>query len=47
MLSERAAKHTTTDKHKKHSSGGVLTKDVLKNFAKLTDKHLSLSLFLK
>ena len=24
------------DKHKKQSSGGVLTKDVLKNFAKLT-----------
>ena len=44
-LSERAAKHNTTDKHKKHSSGGVLTKDVLKNFAKLTDKYLSLSLF--
>ena len=27
-----------TDKHKKQSSGGVLSKDVLKNFAKFTEK---------
>ena len=35
-----------TDKHKKQSSGGVLTKDVLKKFAKFTDRHLSPGLFL-
>ena len=34
-----------TDKHKKLSSGGVLTKDVLKNFTKFVDKHFSPSLF--
>ena len=34
-----------TDKHKKQSSGGVLSKDVLKNFAKFTDKRLCRSLF--
>ena len=34
-----------TDKHKKQSSGGVLSKDVLKNFAKFTEKHLSRNLF--
>ena len=34
-----------TDKHKKQSSGGVLSKDVLKYFAKLTEKHLSWNLF--
>ena len=33
-----------TDKHKKQSSGGVLSKRVLKNFAKFTDKHLCRSL---
>ena len=32
-------------RHKKRSSGGVLSKDVLENFAKLTDKHLCRSLF--
>ena len=35
-----------TDKHKKLSSGGVLSKDVLKNFRKFTEKHLSRSLFI-
>ena len=35
----------TTDKHKKPSSRGVLSKDVLKMFAKFTDKHLCLSFF--
>ena len=35
-----------TDKHKKQSSGGVLTKDVLEKFAKFTDRHLSPGLFL-
>ena len=35
-----------TDKHKKQSSGGVLSKDALKNFAKSTEKHLCGSLFL-
>ena len=34
-----------TDKHKKHSSGGVLSKDVLKNLTKFTEKHLCLSPF--
>ena len=34
-----------TDKHKKQSSGGLLTKDVHKNFTKFTDEHLSPSLF--
>ena len=32
---------------KKRPSGGVLSKDVLKNFAKFTDKHLCRSLFNK
>ena len=27
-----------SDKHKRQSSGGVLSKDVLKNFAKFTEK---------
>ena len=27
-----------SDKHKKQSSGGALSKDVLKNFVKLTEK---------
>ena len=27
-----------SDKHKQQSSGGVLSKDVLKNFVKLTEK---------
>ena len=36
-----------TDKHKKQSPGGVLSKDVLKSFANLTEKHLSRSLFFK
>ena len=31
-------------KHKKQPSGGVLSKDVLKNFAKFTEKHLWRSL---
>ena len=35
-----------TDKHKKQSSGGVLSKDVLENFAKFTDKYLCPSLLL-
>ena len=37
-----------TDKHKKQSSGGVLSKktDVLKNFAKFTEKHILRSLFI-
>ena len=34
-----------TDKHKKQSSGGVLSKDVLKNFAKFTEKHIFRSFF--
>ena len=34
-----------TDKHKKHSSGGVLSEDVLKNFAKFIEKRLCRSLF--
>ena len=34
-----------TDKHKKQSSGGLLSKDNLKNFAKLTEKNLWWSLF--
>ena len=34
-----------TDKHKKQSSGSVLSKDVLKSFANLTENHLSRSLF--
>ena len=34
-----------TDKHKKQSSAGILSKDVLKDFAKLTKKHFCLSLF--
>ena len=34
-----------TDNHKKQSSRGVLSKDVLKNFAKVTDKYLCLILF--
>ena len=33
-----------TDKHKKQSSGSVMSKDVLKTFAKFTEKHLSRSL---
>ena len=32
-------------KHKKQSSGDVLSKDVLKNFSKFTEKHLLWSLF--
>ena len=28
------------DKHKKQSSGGVLSRHVLKSLAKFTDKHL-------
>ena len=34
-----------TDKRKKLPSGGVLSKDFLKNFAKSTEKHLCRSLF--
>ena len=34
-----------TDKHKRQSSGGVLSRDVLENFAKFTDKHICLSPF--
>ena len=34
-----------TDKHKKLSSGGVLSKDVLKNFAKFIEKYLCRSFF--
>ena len=33
-----------TDKHKKQSSGGVLSKNVLENFAKFTGKYLCRSL---
>ena len=29
-----------SDKHKEQSSGGVLSKDVLKNFAKVTEKNI-------
>ena len=36
-----------TDKHKKQSSGDVLSKDVLKNFTKFTEKYLWRSLFNK
>ena len=35
-----------TDKHKKQWSAGILSKDVFKNFAKLTQKHLCWSPFL-
>ena len=34
------------DKHKKQSSGGLLSKDVLKNIANFTEEHLCQSLFL-
>ena len=34
-----------TDKHKKQSFGGDLSKDVLKNFAKSIEIHLCRSLF--
>ena len=34
----------STDKHNKQSPWGVLSKDVLKNFAKFTGKHLCWSL---
>ena len=34
-----------TDKLKKQSSGGVLSKDVLRNFWKFTEKHLCGNLF--
>ena len=34
-----------TDKHKKLSSGGVLSKDVLKSFAKFREKNLCQGLF--
>ena len=34
-----------TDKLKKQSSGGVLSKDVLKIFAKFSEKHLRRNLF--
>ena len=37
--------HISSDKHKKQSSGGVLSKDVPKNFAKFTDKYLCWSIF--
>ena len=33
-----------TDKHKKQSSGGVLSKDVVKKLAKFTEKDLCLNL---
>ena len=33
------------DKHKKQSSRGVLSKDVLKNCAKFTEEHFRQSLF--
>ena len=36
-----------TDKHKKQSLGGVLSKDVLQNFAKFTEKPLCRNPFLK
>ena len=34
-----------TDKLKKQSSGGVLSKGVLKNFAKFAEKHLRRNLY--
>ena len=34
-----------TDKHRKQSPGGLMSKDVLKNFAKFTDISLYWSLF--
>ena len=34
-----------SDKQKKQSSGGVLAKDVLKNFARFIEKHLCRGLF--
>ena len=34
-----------TDKHKKKSHGGVLSKDDLKGFAKYTGKHICRSVF--
>ena len=34
-----------TDKHKKQSHGGVLSKDDLKGFAKYTGKHICRSVF--
>ena len=36
-----------TAKYKKQSSGSVLSKDVLKNFAKFTNQHLCRTLFFK
>ena len=35
------------DKHKKQSSGGVLSKDVLKNFAQFTEKSLCWNHFIQ
>ena len=34
-----------SDKHKEQSSGGVLSKDVLKNFVKFTEKNIFAGLF--
>ena len=34
-----------SDKHKKQSSGGVLSKDVLKNFVKFTEKNIFAGFF--
>ena len=35
-----------SDNHKKHASGSVLSKDVLKNIAKFTEKYICQNLFL-
>ena len=35
-----------TGKHKKQSSGGILSKDIAKNFVKFTEKRISCSSFL-
>ena len=45
VLYKRGYLKHLTDKHKKQSSGGVLSRDILKNFAKFTDKHFYPSLF--
>ena len=34
-----------TDEHKKQSSGGFLSKDILKSFVNFTEKHICWSLF--
>ena len=42
VLYERGVLKNFSDKHKEHSSGSVLSKDVLKNFCKIGRKKTSL-----